>query len=283
MHRRRVLIRSAIALACAATAPNVPRRLGAQTSGTVAVPRYRLRIIGVFDEASGDPVEGVRVLDILNGSSSVTTTTGTLSLIFLPEGASLVRLQKLGYEQQTIAVEISPADTVPITVVLRRVANLPAVVTKADSARHYISPGLRGFEERRKLESGYFITEDELRKNEGRPLANVLLAKAAGVIIGNGRGSEMYLMRSPRCSNGGPPQVYLDGVPLSATPALGTQTRRGRGAPPPSGDTAPFNLMDFDITNLAAVEFYPDGALVPIQFAHTSLRYGALLLWTRER
>lgn len=248
------------------------------------VPSYRARLLGVFDETTGEPVEGVRVLDLVSGSSVQTTSTGTVSLRFLPEGGSLVRLTKVGYQPRTMTVAISPSDTTPITLVMARIAELPKVVT-TDSAPHYTSPALRGFEERRKFESGYFITESELRKNEGRLLANLLMSKAPGVRIRAGSTNASYLMASARCASGGPPQVYLDGVPLAtAGPPPTTRTRStSSGAAPADLVMAPFNLNEFQISELAAVEYYPDNEVAPIQFEHTSRRCGALLLWTRER
>lgn len=229
------------------------------------VPAYRARVLGVFDEMTGEPIEGVRILDLASGNSAQTTQTGTVSLLFLPDGGSLIRLSKIGYQPQMKPVAISPSDTVPITLIMRRVTELPTVVT-TDSAPHFISPALRAFEERRRIEAGYFITEPELRKAEGRLLANLLLSKVPGVRVRNGSGSASYLLASARCAGGGPPQVYLDGVPLAAL------------AP-----TAPFNLNEFNTSELAAVEYYPDNNVAPMQFEHTSRRCGALLLWTRER
>lgn len=256
-------------------------RLDAQDA-TAALPRYRARLIGVYDEASGEPVEGARVLDVLTGTSALTSSTGTVSLFFLPDGGSLIRLQKVGYEVQTLLVAISPRDTTPITMVMRRVTELPTVVTKAPETPQYISPRLRGFEERRKQGFGSFISDSVLRANEGRPLANVLLSRAPGVKIMDGRSSAMYLVQSPHCTSGGPPQVVLDGVPLSPDPPP-PSSGRGRQTRAPSPDVVPFDLSKFDVSNLGGVEWYPDNDLAPIEFAHTSARCGLLLLWTRER
>ena len=246
--------------------------LGAQKpdTGLVAVPNYRLRLLGVYDEATGDPLGGVRVSDFISGKSATTGNGGAVLLTFMPDGGGLVRIQKIGYETQTFPVAISPKDTVPITVVMRRVTELPAVVTK-DSAAKFRSAALRGFEERRKNASaGYFITEEQLRKSDGRPLANVLTGSAPGVAIDRKRGNQMLLVKSPQCldlSHAGPPDVYLDGIPLAA----------------PGGPQSAFDLTQFDVMDLAAVEWYPSTDLVPMQFLHTSSRCGALLLWTREK
>lgn len=265
---------------------------GAQTPAKAAVPSYRARVLGVFDELSGQPIEGVRVLDVLTGMSALTTKTGTVSLIFLPEGGSLVRLVKIGYQTQTLPMSISASDSTPVTLIMRRVAELAAVVTEADSAPQYLSPFLRGFEERRKRETGYYIDEKMLRANDGRPLGNLLLAHAPGVQLTQGAGSALFLLKSPHCMAGGPPQVFLDGVPLS--PDIRPDAPRQRASaslakvppkatPLSSTNDVAFNLADFDVGMLAGVEWYPDSDLLPIEFSHTSARCGALLLWTREK
>lgn len=262
------------------------------TARAAPVAAYRARLLGVFDEASGEPLAGVRVLDVLNGNSAQTTRTGTVSLAFLPDGGSLVRLQKIGYATQTLTVKISPADTTPVTVMLAHVTELPKVVTR-DAQPSYISPNLRGFQERMKTENGYFIDDSTLRKNEGRPLANLLSTKP-GVIIARGMSSSAYLQRSPRCNNGLPPEVYLDGVPLTPTSTFDPAAKPthgkfafGGGGTSNGGAADPsqlaFNLSEFNISDLAGVEWYPDGEVVPVEFSHTSDRCGVLLLWTREK
>ena len=248
--------------------------------GPTRASQASLRLMGVFDEDSGQPIEGVEVMDMATGMSALTSTTGTVSLSFLPADGGSVRIRKLGYGVQTMSV--SPADTNGITVTLKHVAELPAVVTR-DSARRYISPGLRGFEERRKTHSaGYFIDEATLRKEDGRPLGNVLVGRAPGATVKQASGSAMFLLKSPRCSNGGQPDVYVDGVALAHfyDPRFPLPARLRKSDDPRE---YPIDLSQFQVSDLAAVEYYPDNANMPVQFSRTAAGCGALLLWTRER
>ena len=265
----------------------VPASIRAQDStpdtaaAAVSLPRYRNQVIGVFDEDTGEPVPAVEVVDLLRGNSTLTTATGTASLIFLPEGITLLRLRKVGYAPETFSVQIGPSDTVPVTATIRRLVMLPRVVSE-DSSPHYISPALRGFQERmRHSATGYFLDEKLLRRDEGRPLGNVLERLPSISVLRTGR--SMLLLQSPRCSNGGPPDVYLDGVLLShpppPPPKSEAQRRRQEqmGAP-----VQPFDLSDFDVDHYAGVEYYPDDTGIPVEFPHTSRSCGALFLWTRE-
>jgi hypothetical protein len=240
---------------------------------------YRYRLLGVFDAASGQPIEGAEVTDAFTGASARTSATGTVSLFFLPDGGSLVRIRKLGYAMRTMVVAISPADTAPVTVVLEPAVQLPEVVTTGRVT--YLSPRLRGFEERRlRGATGHFIPESVLRKEEARTLANVLRTHIAGINIVQ-RGRLELLEPSAQCqtvSAGGtpPPDIYIDGVKLMHPP------------PPPhrnfaTGGMQPFDLSEFDVSSLAGVEYYPGGASMPAEFSGASTGCGALLLWTREK
>src|SRR5215475_1309764 len=158
---------------------------------------YRYRFLGVYDAATGDPIEGAEVIDALTGTKALTTKTGTVSLMFLPDGGSLVRIRKVGFEMQTLTVAISPEDTIPVTVVLTHATatTLDPVVVK-DTANKYIGGGLRSFEEHRRSGFGQFVTEDVFRKEDGKTLANILLYHIPGIMRTNGPHGETYLVSS---------------------------------------------------------------------------------------
>jgi hypothetical protein len=240
---------------------------------------HTARILGVYDQDTGEPIEGVRVSDLLSGTYALTTKTGTVALSFLPGGGGFVRVQKIGYQVQTMFVAITPGDTAPLTIVLPRLTELPGVVTTADSS-HFLSPMLRAFEERRHAGAGgYFIGEDVLRKYENSTVGNMVRRFPGTTLI---LGPEAtWLMPTARCNDGshpGPPQVYLDGV--AWTPPMRPDAPRINRK---DYEGTAFNLDEFQITELAGIEFYPDNAVLPVAFTHNAQRCGALYLWTRER
>lgn len=266
------------ALEAAAQQPTrEPAQLPAQQQDTI--PRYRFRVLGVYDDRTGDPISDVKISDMVSGTSSLTTSTGTVSLIFLPDGGSLVSIKKVGYEPRTMPVSISLDDTLPLTLVMQPLAagpgtRLPTVTTTA--AAPYISPALRGFQERERLgATGYFINDTTLRKSEGHSLADVLRPRMPNAIFHDGPLGATYLKSSGRCGTNEAVTVYLDGVLLAGDP----------GPPPPPGSTrstklGPPNLSQFQVSDLSGVEWYPSGPSAPIGFDGAC---GALLLWTRER
>ncbi len=240
---------------------------------------YRYRFLGVYDAATGDPIANAEVGDVLSGITAMTTKTGTVSLMFLPEGGGLVRVRKLGFEPQTFMVTISPADTAPVTVVLvgtTAAQSLPTVVVR-DSAVKYLSPALRGFEERRKMGFGHFIPEAEMRKNDNHTMADLLISHIPGLMIGPAPlGAEFIVSTRKMCKGGALagckfpncyPTVLVDGIKanMGMSPTL-------------SPDWSKILPTDY-----AAVEFYAGPAEAPIEFTGSANECGLLLLWTRER
>jgi hypothetical protein len=275
----RTLLLAALTVGAAA-ASGAGNAASAQTarSDTTSKPAnnaYRYRVLGVFDDATGDPIEGVEVSDVLTGNKSLTTSTGTVSLLFVPDGGGFIRLRKVGYEMQTMPVAIAPSELTPVTVVLRRAAMLDKVVVTDSAARH-LSPGLRQFEEHRRNGTGQYIAQADLRKQDTKSLASVFSGKFNGVQSLAGRAGASYLVSSRKQCNGPALRqctrpdcyvtVYLDGVRLF-------DNTMGAGVLP---DFSRMNASDY-----SGAEFYPGGEALPAGFSPTNADCGTLLLWSR--
>ncbi len=224
------------------------------------LPPYRGRILGVYNAQSGEPIEGAEVIDALSKTKALTTKTGTVSLVFLPDGGSMVRVQKIGFQPMTTVIAISPADTVPMTIVLNPIATtLPAVVTR-DSSPHYISPGLRAFEERRRQGFGYFITDSVLRRNDSQRMTSIIRTLPNVHLVCPPTGFRRGECWATSARSGCAPVVYIDG------------TR--------STDN---DLEKLPVNEFSGVEYYAGAATIPPQYNRTGSCSAVLLFWTRER
>jgi hypothetical protein len=85
-----------------------------------AVASYHNRLVGIYDAASGEPLADVAVKDSSTGTFATTSSTGTASLAFLPDGRTVLHITRLGYLFARLDVSISPRDTTPITLLLDR-------------------------------------------------------------------------------------------------------------------------------------------------------------------
>ena len=243
---------------------------GQTPAATERLPAYRARLLGVYDARTGDVIAGAEVIDVLSKTKAVTTTTGTVTLAFLPDGGSMVRVQKIGYTPSTTVIPISPADTLPFTVLLEPAAQtLPAVIS-TDSAPNHISPGLRAFEERRRTGVGRFLGPAELRKNDNRKMTDLI--RGLGVQVQcdrkqrpipcyavSNRQLSQYAMRGGSC----PYDVYIDGTRI-----MNLDSR---------------DLERIAVNETGAVEAYAGPASIPPAYNQTGSSCGVLLFWTRER
>ena len=211
----------------------------------------RGRIVGVYDETTGDPIEGARVRDLTTGTWALTTKTGTVSLAFVDTAGTLIDIRKIGFQPVVRAVANSLRDTMPLMILLRRVTELPAVISKA---RNTFGP--RGPSDTvRKLElSGYY----DRRLTTGAPLS----AFATDSTIKRLTTLEdlRYLTGRPLCTT----NLYLDGVRLADAKNL-------------------FKLITPDM--VIGVEMYAHAAELPSLYNATTPRGMpipcATLIWTK--
>jgi hypothetical protein len=242
----------------------------AQDSARSTAPRVRPgRVVGVYDEATGAPIQGAEVRDLATGLSALTTATGTVSLFFVDTSGAFITIRKLGYAPITLPVSNSVRDTIPVTITLSVTGQmLPAVTTTAHKTFTPRGPAdtvrrleLTGFYDRR-LTTGApsyaFITGEFLEKKNINLLADL----------------KAYTGRAICAAN-----LYIDGVHIANITAA-------TGMPP---GRKPRNLQKgladqlLQPGDIVGIENYRT-AEIPAEYnmTQTTAAGCATLIWTKE-
>jgi hypothetical protein len=269
---RSVAIRSLLAFAVGVHFAVLHAQLPTDTAHRTPAPRGRL--LGVYDETSGDPVVGADVVDVLTGDHTQTSSTGTVSLWFLRAKGSMVQVRKVGYEPWQSVVD--PADTTPLTVLLKRAAaELPIVLStaKPDISK---DAGVRdGFEYRCQAANVSCLRDDDIASHPSSTLGD-LIVKTSGMIVAHGV-LTMHSTVGGYCT----PNYFVDGhewnVKAMGGPPI-DQPGAAPGGPPvmsPRSTSPPFTT-----SNIERVEVYPADAVRPLRFTGNST-CGTIAIWTK--
>lgn len=214
-----------------------------------------------------------------------TNAEGRFRLSDLPTGTQRVVVRRLGYTPVDAQLTFAANDIVDRRVVLGKVSVLDSVVVRAD----YTDPGMRDFDERRRLGIGTFITRAQLDIRGGTRLAEILASTQVNlrrlganlVYAVNGRraarGASCFFFEGAHGSLGKDitkclattdcyMQVYLDNTPLF----------QGR-----DDETVP-NLGNWLNGQLEGVEIYSGGAQTPAQYSSSSSTCGVVVLRRRR-
>ncbi len=227
------------------------------------------RLLGVFDEASGEPIAGARVLNISNGLAVETSSTGTVALFFVDTTGGLLRVTKLGYGPRILFVTNSVRDTEPMTITLAHVAQaLPTVVSRG--TRHLTPRGPADTVQR--LEDVGFY---DRRYTTGAPSNAFVTAAQLHHMLTTSDLTERLATASGRgiCMQ----NLYIDGVRVNlATPSM------GKGLTPRWLES-PLDML-LPVGDIAGVEMYT-AADVPEEFNQTQASGAsggcATLIWTK--
>jgi len=216
-----------------------------------------------------------------------TDSAGEFRFDGLPAGQFVVEIRHIGFEIRRDTVTLASGRET-----MRRFALMPTAqpldtVRSLAKESTYISPMLRGFEERRlSRQGGRFISDSTLRANENSVLSNVLASRLPGATLTTGRNGARWLVSTrkqclglafhvctqPNCFV----EIHIDGV-LIYYPEMTEKHPRDPGFQPP-------DLSKMGVTDLAGVEFYADAASMPIDMhSATDEGCGSLWLWTREK
>ena len=236
----------------------------------------------VTRQSGGAPLAGVDLWLSSLDRHAATDATGAFVFDTVPAGYHLLQVRQIGFaaQQDTLRLAAGRATTRDYALD-QRGTQLDTVRTIADEAR-YLSPALRGFEDRRaKRTSGYFLAGPELRPREGETLASLILGRAPGLKIVPGVSGGAYLASTIKQCQGRAMSTIDQCKPCYVTTYVdGAQTYTADGLNP---NAEPQDINHFSISQVAGVEFYPRDATAPPGFIAARSGCGLLLLWTRER
>ncbi len=231
----------------------------------------------VISRSDSTPLRGVDVWLVSIDRHQATDSLGRFRFVDLAPGPLVFEVRRIGFvvRRDTVTLE-SGAEVTRLYALLPTAQVLDTVRTFAGQQR-YLSPALRGFEERRLSgEGGYFVSDSVLRRNEGSTLTNIIsshmpgLMQIHGVLVSSRkqcRGPALQGCSSPNCYV----SIFVDNVLLY-------QARMAADHVPP-----PDLAKEFDVTEFAGAEFYPGGASAPVSMHANDDGCGTLWLWTRER
>jgi hypothetical protein len=245
------------------------------------------RLRGVVTNQNGKtPVAGADVWAISLDRHARTDSAGEFRFDGLASGQLLIEIRHIGFDVRRDTIVMERGRETTHRFALTPIAQPLDTVRALAKESTYISPMLRGFEERRHSgQGGRFISDSVLRANENTTLANILGRIAGATITSGPRGSRVLVSTRkgciglaftvcthPNCYV----EIYIDGV-LIFNPAMLAKDMNNPSLQPP-------DLSRMGLTEFAGIEFYADAASMPIDMhSSTDSGCGSLWLWTRER
>ncbi len=230
----------------------------------------------VLRDSAGVPVAGadVSIADI--GKAVLTDERGSYRIGDIPPGAYHVTVRKLGLTAADTVLTFTRGRAVRHVVTLAKTQVLNRVTTRATA----LPPS---FDDHYRIGLGSFLTRDQLAKQEGARLADVVSQLRGIRIVADTRHNELWPTSARRqdCSPEldkmklCPPdtstmyrcwsQVYVDRVLMN------------RGNP-----TTPYNLNEFPVDRIEAVEYFAGASETPTEYSVLNSNCGVLVLWTRR-
>ena len=213
-------------------------------------------VAGVVRDAGGLPVSDVEV-GVIRGERLqhfvITAADGKFLLTGVARGMVPLRIRRLGYAMQFLDVDARLPSTATLEIVLKTVPSELEEVTIAANERSR----LREFYEHKQQRAsfGHFFEQHEIRRL-GPTNPSDLFRSVPGVVIATASGGNTMRIR------GCQPMVWMD------------------------GQRVPGAELDEVIhpSEIAAIEFYPSSAGIPVQYLERGNRLcGSVLVWTRSQ
>ena len=224
------------------------------------VRRGSSSISGVVRNNEGEPLAGAQLMVWGNGSTTTTRDDGRFSISGLPAGTQTVEARYVGYAPKRVTVDLASGRTVSTTITMTERANVLDEVTVYGAERQ-VANDLAGFNQRRKLGFGRFITRADIEKKRPLRFTDLLRATPGLRIVATG-GMDYAIVASHGGMSGGAcqPLVFINGTLLANTDGID---------------------MMVEPQEIAAVEIYNGVGETPPQFrGGMKGECGSIAIWT---
>jgi len=227
--------------------------LGAQASKTGT-------LTGTVLDEKGVPVPNVEVAISKVSRTTRTDSAGKYILALIPVGSYDVAFRRVSYAPMVFTLDITPGDTTDAEVKMNAVPQPMTKVIVEDRG----NPRLEGFEARKKMGIGHYVTRAEIEARNPLVLTDVVRTIPGTNLksVGMGQSVLRFTRASGKGRGGGdcPPAYFIDG-----TLAVG------------------YNLDDMPVSDVEAIELYSGLSALPSEFAkaRSNLACGTVVIWTR--
>ena len=261
-----------------ATAGLLAAAASSTAAQTAAVSGY------VTADSTRTPLAGADVSIAQSPQRATTNATGEFKIAGLAPGVYVLTVRAVGYAPALDTFELSAGLELIRRYQLKRTTgaiNLDSVKFTGQAAALSLSPSMREFERRRAAGFGHFVVPDDMRKNENRQLAEVLVQRVPGLKVISYNGNR-YVAMGRGGSQGAMTRLNPNDrkSPVDCWPQIYLGTSRvwypGTGEPVPSIDS-------FQVHDLGALEFYAGSGSMPPEFNTPASGCGTLVLQQREK
>ena len=217
-------------------------------------------VSGVVMDSTGAPVFGAEVSLTGLTNRALTDESGAFHLGDVPVGSATISIRRMGFAPYSTTLSISEANArvENVRVTLSPLATVLTPVLVASRRVEYTGRLASYYQRLEKRNGGYFITRDQIDRENPRTLSQLLL-HVPGITPFKGRaGSQGIRMRGRLCW----PLVWIDGTPM------------------PAGDV---DLDAFAPQTIHGIELYLGSTTAPARFilGRGDNSCGTIVLWSR--
>lgn len=210
--------------------------------------------------------------------------TGAYRLGGIGAGSYKLMVRAVGFRPLAVDAILAADDSIDVDLILTPIAVQLAPLEVNAAATEHLTATIRGFEERRAVGLGRFLTRADLARWEHGPVTaamrmiagvRLVLLPCGGWALATSRGSGPVQARPVYCT--GPSGSYL------VTPACYLSIYLDGVRQWSWGDEPPLDVDRIMVMDLEAIEVYRGPSELPTQYQGTGSACGAVLFWTRQK